>query len=87
MTPTPHTLLDISIAQLQTLASFLAEEMGSARERERERENSVSPETRACKEILLTLSVLIPKLQAARYVIPRDSSAQPGEPCEACTEG
>ena len=83
MTPTPHTLLDISIAQLQTFASFLAEEMGSARERE----NSVSPETRACKEILLTLSVLIPKLQAARYVIPRDSSAQPGEPCEACTEG
>jgi hypothetical protein len=81
MTPTPHTLLDISIAQLQTLASFLAEEMGT------ERESTVSPETRACKEILLTLSVLIPKLQAARYVIPRDSSAQAGEPCETCNEG
>jgi hypothetical protein len=83
MTPTPHTLLDISIAQLQTLASFLAEEMGT----ERERESTVSPETRACKEILLTLSVLIPKLQAARYVIPRDSAAQPEEQCEACKEG
>lgn len=83
MISTPHTLLDISIAQLQTLASFLAEEMGSARERE----TAVSPETRACKEILLTLSVLIPKLQAARYVIPRDSTAPSGEPCEACQEG
>jgi hypothetical protein len=84
MTPTtPHTLLDISIAQLQTLAAFLAEEMGIARERE----NAASPETRACKEILLTLSVLIPKLQAARYVIPRESTVYPGEPCEACKEG
>jgi hypothetical protein len=83
MISTPHTLLDISIAQLQTLASFLVEEMDIARERE----TSVSPEARACKEILLTLSVLIPKLQAARYVIPRDSAAQPGESCEACKEG
>lgn len=82
MIATPHTLLDISIAQLQTLASFLAEEMGSARERE----NAASPETRACKEILLTLSALIPKLQAARYVIPRDSTAQPGERCGVCKE-
>jgi hypothetical protein len=80
MTPTPHTLLDISIAQLQTLASFLAEEMGSACEREN---SAVSPEERrACKEILLTLSVLIPKLRAARYVIPRD--AMPGRQCEEC---
>jgi hypothetical protein len=84
MISTPHTLLDISIAQLQTLASFLVEEMDNARERETA---AVSPEARACKEILLTLSVLIPKLQAARYVIPRDSAAQPEEQCEACKEG
>ncbi len=83
MTPTPHTLLDISIAQLQTLASFLAEEMGSARERD----NTVTPEMRACKEILLTLSVLIPKLQAARYVIPTASMRDAGEPCEGCQDG
>jgi hypothetical protein len=32
MTTTPRLLLDTSIAQLQTLASFLAEEMGEPAE-------------------------------------------------------
>jgi len=67
MTLSPRLLLDTSIAQLQTLASFLAEEMGEQRERSR-----ASPEARACKEILLTISVLIPKLRAARYVVAED---------------
>ncbi|HUI62558.1 MAG TPA: hypothetical protein VLX90_20185 [Steroidobacteraceae bacterium] len=67
MTLTPRLLLDTSIAQLQTLASFLAEEMGQYRER-----SGSSPEARACKEILLTISVLIPKLRAARYVVAED---------------
>ena len=48
MTLTPHDLLDVSIAQLNTLASFLVEEMGAARERV----DAVTPEARACKEIL-----------------------------------
>ena len=65
MTTSPRLLLDTSIAQLQTLASFLAEEMGEYRQRS----VSATPEARACKEILLTISVLIPKLQAARYVV------------------
>lgn len=65
ITTTPRVLLDTSIAQLQTLASFLAEEMGEYRQRS----VVASPEARACKEILLTISVLIPKLQAARYVV------------------
>lgn len=65
MTTTPQVLLDTSIAQLQTLAAFLAEEMGEYRQRS----VIASPEARACKEILLTISVLIPKLQAARYVV------------------
>jgi len=65
MTVSPRVLLDTSIAQLQTLASFLAEEMGEYRERS----VAAAPEARACKEILLTISVLIPKLQAARYVV------------------
>jgi hypothetical protein len=62
---TPRLLLDTSIAQLQTLASFLAEEMGEFREKS----VVATPEARACKEILMTISVLIPKLQAARYVV------------------
>ena len=80
MNLTPHVLLDTSIAQLQTLASFLAEEMGTARERT----EVATPEARACKEILLTISVLIPKLQAARYVMPKDDF---GSRCETCDEG
>ena len=43
-------------------------------------------EARACKEILLTISVLIPKLQAARYVVVDDSSASMGR-CVSCDEG
>ena len=70
MTITPRVLLDTSIAQLQTLASFLAEEMGEYRQHSVE----VTPEARACKEILLTISVLIPKLQAAKYVVADDSA-------------
>ena len=35
---------------------------------------AVTPEARACKEILLTISVLIPKLQAAKYVVADDSA-------------
>jgi hypothetical protein len=65
MTTPPQLLLDTSIAQLQTLASFLAGEMGEYRDRS----VTVTHEARACKEILLTISVLIPKLQAARYVV------------------
>ena len=65
MTTTPGLLLETSIAQLRTLASFLTEEMDQYRH-----ETAMStPEARACKEILLTISVLIPKLQAARDVV------------------
>jgi len=71
MTLTPCVLLDTSIAQLRTLASFLAEEMGEYRDKE----EPASLEARACKEILLTISVLIPKLQAARYVVADETPA------------
>jgi hypothetical protein len=81
MTTSPRLLLDTSIAQLQTLASFLAEEMGEYRQRT----VVASPEARACKEILLTISVLIPKLQAARYVV-ADEAVRLGR-CVDCEEG
>jgi hypothetical protein len=81
MTITPRLLLDTSIAQLQTLAWFLAEEMGEYRQ------GAVvaTPEARACREILLTISVLIPKLQAAGYVV-ADENARIGG-CVDCEEG
>jgi hypothetical protein len=82
MNISPRVLLDTSIAQLQTLASFLAEEMGEFRQRT----VVATPEARACKEILLTISVLIPKLQAARYVVAIDDRARVGR-CVDCEEG
>jgi hypothetical protein len=80
MTITPRLLLDTSIAQLQTLAAFLAEEMGEYRQKT----VIATPEARACKEILLTISVLIPKLQAARYVVADESA--PLTRCVDCEE-
>jgi hypothetical protein len=80
MNTTPRLLLDTSIAQLQTLASFLAEEMGEFRQKT----VVATPEARACKEILMTISVLIPKLQAARYVV-IDENARLGR-CVECEE-
>jgi hypothetical protein len=65
MTSAPQVLLDTSIANLRTLAAFFADELGNCG-----RPSMVpSPEARACQEALLTISVLIPKLQAARYVV------------------
>ena len=81
MTITPRLLLDTSIAQLQTLAAFLAEEMGEYRQKS----VVATPEARVCKEILLTISVLIPKLQAARYVVAIDDSPRVGR-CVDCEE-
>jgi hypothetical protein len=80
MTLTPRVLLDTSIAQLRTLAAFLADEMGEYGQRS----DAANLEARACKEILLTISVLIPKLQAARYVV-TDDGALPGQ-CVNCEE-
>jgi hypothetical protein len=65
MTTEPHVLLEASIAQLRTLAAFFADELGNSAERS----EVPTPEARACKEALLTISVLIPKLQAARCIV------------------
>lgn len=81
MSLTPSVLLDTSIAQLRTLASFLAEEMGEYRNQA----EAANLEARACKEILLTISILIPKLQAARYVVTDDDVV--GRFCGGCGEG
>ena len=44
-----------------------------------------TPEALECKEILMTISVLIPKLQAARYVV-IDDNARLGR-CVECEDG
>ena len=66
MIATPHVLLERSVGDFQSLASTLAEEIGTACDGRR----AVSPEARVCKELLLSISVLLPKLQAARCVWP-----------------
>jgi hypothetical protein len=78
MTCAPRVLLDTSIANLRTLAAFFADELGNCG-----RTTPVpSPEVRACREALLTISVLIPKLQAARYVVA--DAAEPTPRCPTC---
>ena len=80
MSLTPRVLLDTSIAQLRILAAFLAEEMGEYRQQS----EATNLEARACKEILLTISVLIPKLQAARYVVAEEGAGAPIARCVSC---
>ena len=62
----PAELLDTSVAQLQTLTAFLGEQLGDRNDRP----DSATSEARACGEILLSLSGLILKLEAARHMAP-----------------
>jgi len=57
-------LIDRSIVQLEKLAAFLADEV------EQPQSTTLLPlsERRLCKEALLTISVLLPKLRAVRRV-------------------
>jgi hypothetical protein len=80
MTCAPRILLDTSIANLRTLAAFFADELGNCGQRT----PVPTPEARACQEALLTISVLIPKLQAARYVVADAGVAAPR--CSSCED-
>jgi hypothetical protein len=64
MTSDPSLLIDQSIAQLQALSAFLAQEV----QQPSPKSSALPPEQRICKEALLTISVLLPKLYAARRV-------------------
>ena len=57
----PSGLIEDSIDKLEQLSAFLAEELGSGAPPER-----WPPDSRIRKEVLLTISVLLPKLHAAR---------------------
>jgi len=71
MTVTSREILETAIAQLQTLAAFLDDQLGQGRGAPEP--SFANLEARACKEALLALRVLVPRLQAARNVAtPRD---------------
>ena len=72
------SILDHSIAQLRTLACALAEEMGTATD------SDFADNARACRELLLSVSVLLPKLQAARYMFP--VFGESGGRCSGCED-
>jgi hypothetical protein len=57
----PSALIEDSIDKLEQLSAILAEELGSGAGPER-----LPPERRIRKEVLLSISVLLPKLHAAR---------------------
>jgi hypothetical protein len=57
----PSGLIEDSIDKLEQLSALLAEELGSGTPPER-----LPPDRRLRKEVLLTISVLLPKLHAAR---------------------
>ena len=67
---TAGELLDTSIAQLRALVAFLGDQLGD----NSVRAERATPEARACNEILLSLSVLILKLQATRHLTPEGQS-------------
>jgi len=76
----PQILIDASIVQLQRLSAYLVETLAELRADSR----AATLEARACKEILLSITVLIPKLQAARSVV--GEAGEPGR-CAACHDG
>jgi hypothetical protein len=78
MASAPSVLLDTSIENLRTLARFFTDELGNCGRTA----PVASPQARACREALLTISVLIPKLQAARYLVA--DAAEPTRRCPLC---
>jgi hypothetical protein len=61
MTTQPTVLIEDSIHKLEQLSAVLAQEFGSGAVAER-----LPPDRRIRKEVLLTISILLPKLHAAR---------------------
>jgi hypothetical protein len=79
MNPDPGPLLDRSIAVLESLAaSFAGEIAGMPAEGASQAEDRLRH-----KELLLSLSILLPKLRAARN---RCALSLPGRPCPHCFE-
>jgi hypothetical protein len=74
-------VIDRSIAQLERLAAFLADEI------QQPWTTTVLPlsERRLCKEALLTISVLLPKLHAVQRAQVRPAEHRPSG-CASCDD-
>jgi hypothetical protein len=81
MSTSPQTIIDQSIKQLQTLSTILAAEI----QQSRHTDAPLPIEKRICKEALLTVSVLLPKLHEARRVV-EASDPMPHVQCTSCEE-
>jgi hypothetical protein len=68
----PIQLIDQTIDDLQTLAAHFEDETSEGLTRG----SALSPEARRCKEALMTINVLIPKLRAARLAQPQLNTRQ-----------
>lgn len=67
----PVQLIDQTIDHLQTLAAHFEDETSPPASNA-----ALSPEGRRCKEALMTINVLIPKLRAARLAQPQLNTRQ-----------
>lgn len=68
----PVQLIDQTIDQLQTLAAHFEDETSAGLSSAA----ALGPEARRCKEALMTINVLIPKLRAARLAQPQLNARQ-----------
>ena len=68
----PVQLIDQTIDQLQTLAAHFEDETSQLVPNAA----PLSPDAKRCKEALMTINVLIPKLRAARIAQPRLNTRQ-----------
>lgn len=62
----PVQLIDLTIDHLQALAGYFEDETSDGLQNS----GALSPDAKRCKEALLTINVLIPKLRAARIAQP-----------------
>lgn len=76
---TPLTLIDRTIEHLETLTEVLADEVDERLISE------LRPEGKLCKEALLTISVLLPKLKAVRCT-PIAMTTEYRSACPSCDE-
>ena len=79
MTITPDELLETSIAQLRTLVAFLGEQLdGSA---EGDTAQSSTLEVRACKDMLVSLTVLLQNSGRYKYLASSSADTQSATFC------
>lgn len=79
---TPLTLIDQTIDHLESLTELLTDEIDARTVRE------PRPEARLCKEALMTISVLLPKLKAVRCTPVAMAGDHPSlsRACPSCDE-